>query len=406
MKIKNKLFIYLFICLLVYFFVAPPANATISGVDLGMTQYSLAFTQETDSFVEGQQIRVYVSVGNFGDQDGSGEVFIYRDAQLIGTSPVSVKAKGVEDEVFADFVVPEHDFRMYFELKGITPEDQNASNNQLLAPLYKIDQDTDNDGIGNRTDVDDDNDGLNDEAELPLGTDPLNKDTDNDGVIDSLDAFPLDPTRYKEDVPKPVVQTPPPVADPADSGAPTPAPAPAPKPSQPVSSAANSVGDELTEPELIEEFYKVPDMDMLREIHIVAAQVNWNTFNFDFATNLSEIDSDNFEYLWIYGDGKESSVNGNHSFNSSGEYYVTLKVKGPLDNFYYDSIKVTVDFWSVYNYWLWLIVLAIVLVLFLFGSSIKHKSKPEPQERDEFVAPLKKKRKKVRPKTKKSRQQS
>jgi hypothetical protein len=54
--------------------------------------------------------------------------------------------------------------------------------------------DTDNDGIGNNADLDDDNDGLTDEEEADKGTDPLKRDTDGDGVFDKADAKPLDPT--------------------------------------------------------------------------------------------------------------------------------------------------------------------------------------------------------------------
>jgi gliding motility-associated-like protein len=53
--------------------------------------------------------------------------------------------------------------------------------------------DTDNDGIGNNEDVDDDNDGFTDSDEKLAGTDPLNSlsfptDTDQDGIIDLLDS--------------------------------------------------------------------------------------------------------------------------------------------------------------------------------------------------------------------------
>ena len=53
--------------------------------------------------------------------------------------------------------------------------------------------DTDGDGIGNNADADDDGDGLLDVLELANGTDPLQSDSDNDGVDDPLDLYPTDP---------------------------------------------------------------------------------------------------------------------------------------------------------------------------------------------------------------------
>jgi hypothetical protein len=47
--------------------------------------------------------------------------------------------------------------------------------------------DSDRDGIGNNADLDDDNDGLSDVGEAGAGTDPLNPDTDGDGLPDGRD---------------------------------------------------------------------------------------------------------------------------------------------------------------------------------------------------------------------------
>ncbi len=52
--------------------------------------------------------------------------------------------------------------------------------------------DNDGDGIGDNADLDDDNDGLTDAEEAIIGTDPLIADTDNDGVDDGADPRPLD----------------------------------------------------------------------------------------------------------------------------------------------------------------------------------------------------------------------
>jgi PKD repeat protein len=61
--------------------------------------------------------------------------------------------------------------------------------------------DNDNDGIPDSEDPDDDNDGLTDIEELNMGTNPLLKDTDGDGINDNLDEYPTDPDRWRTSEP-------------------------------------------------------------------------------------------------------------------------------------------------------------------------------------------------------------
>jgi hypothetical protein len=67
-----------------------------------------------------------------------------------------------------------------------------------------LNRDTNGDGIDDGTSArhgqsalepDVDHDGLENSREIALGTDPFNPDTDGDGVPDGADAFPLDPTQ-------------------------------------------------------------------------------------------------------------------------------------------------------------------------------------------------------------------
>ncbi|TKB43679.1 hypothetical protein E8M12_14505, partial [Thalassotalea mangrovi] len=75
--------------------------------------------------------------------------------------------------------------------------DGDGSNDDIDAfPLNPAeDTDTDLDGIGNNADSDDDNDNVSDSDEVAQGTDPLNPDSDGDGVNDGEDVYPLDPER-------------------------------------------------------------------------------------------------------------------------------------------------------------------------------------------------------------------
>jgi hypothetical protein len=61
---------------------------------------------------------------------------------------------------------------------------------------------------GRPFDPDTDGDGLTNADELAMGTDPLVADSDGDGALDGADAFPLDPSRWQA-VPDPGDHTPP-----------------------------------------------------------------------------------------------------------------------------------------------------------------------------------------------------
>ncbi|KKQ78624.1 MAG: Amidase [Parcubacteria group bacterium GW2011_GWC2_38_7] len=362
----KKLLVLVCICLIIF-----PFKSFAASVDLGFKPTSVRFADGDKSFIAGETKRVYVSVSNYGTVDASGSVIIYRDVQIIGEPSISVPSQGYADEVYADFIVPEHPFRIYFELKGVDPADKNESNNQLLAGLYDVDVDTDGDHIGNKIDDDDDNDGLKDVEEDSLRTDPLRWDTDGDGVSDLLDAYPLDPTRSKKEVPKveePKVAPVPEVKKEAPVKAKTVVPEAKPVAIAEPKEPASKVGPE----ELVSDFYKTAQVTLFNQINIRAQQVNWNTFDFSFSTNLPDLNLEELEYSWDYGDGTNGTKNGHHVFSKTGDYYATLKVKGPWDSYFYDNVKVTVDFWSVYNYWLWLFVLAIALAIVLFGTSFKH----------------------------------
>jgi hypothetical protein len=89
---------------------------------------------------------------------------------------------------------------------------------ELMRGTDPLDADTNDngvpDGIEIRTDsaganADEDGDGLSSAAEIARGTDPLRADTDGDGFNDQVDAFPLDPTRHDPSTPTPGDTTPP-----------------------------------------------------------------------------------------------------------------------------------------------------------------------------------------------------
>ena len=111
------------------------------------------------------------------------------------------------------------------------------------------------------------------------------------------------------------------------------------------------------------DYYKSPEVEQLKQVIIEVKPLNWNTYDFTFRTNVQEIQADKLNFEWDFGDGNKSEINGSHKFSGTGDHYVKLKVSGPWGNYLLDSETVTVEFWSVYNYWIWLFILALILLL-------------------------------------------
>ncbi len=97
-------------------------------------------------------------------------------------------------------------------------EDGLVTWREYAAGLDPLNPDTNGNGVpdgaedsngsaGDNPDLDDD--GVPNAVEMVRGTDPYRADTDGDGVADGVDAYPLDPTRSQELPPDPTDQTPP-----------------------------------------------------------------------------------------------------------------------------------------------------------------------------------------------------
>ncbi len=374
-----------------------PALASTS--DLSIDVGNVRFSKNTNNLLVGDTVRVYAAVANNGDTDALGYIAFYinNETTMIGSAEVSVLAGGYYDEVYVDFTVPDDDFRLLVSLLSVVPTDSNLNNNNILTQKFNVQGDNDGDGIGDDTDADDDNDSLTDAQEIQMGTDPLLRDTDGDGVLDADDLYPLDPNKYKDE---PIVISPEP--EPEINPEPVPQPKPVQKAYiQPVVKVVENSNKEpeSTEPILVEDFYNSPAVELLQEVKINVNQINWNTYSFNFDTNIMDLNIDSLEYQWIFGDGTDSPKNTEHRFRGTGQYFVTLKVKGPFNNFIYDNVTIDVEFWSVYNYWLWIILLVFITIGFLYTYEFKHtsgklNSKNEPRKvvgNDELRKPKKRK---------------
>jgi len=357
--------------LLLFFSLVLPVTASAATNDLGLEPLQFELSKDYGNLIIGNNVRVYTYVVNRGADDATGYVVFKVDQEIVGQSEVSVTTNGVKDEVFADFTVPSYDFNIYVELLNVEPGDSNPDNNQILSKLYHVQGDNDNDGKGDDIDPDDDNDTWNDVYEESQGTDKFKKDTDGDGVIDPEDEFPLDASKYRtepEPEPEPEVA---PVIPTQQEKAPEVVPEPEKKSF--IKELFTNDEDDERKAELVEQFYNSPDVELLKDVKINAYPVNWNTYDFSFTTNIDSLELESLDYVWTFSDGVESKEMGHHRFSGTGEYFVTLKVKGPWDNYIYDSVTINIEFWSVYNYWLWLIVLLIIAILFLYSYEFKHR---------------------------------
>jgi hypothetical protein len=360
--------------------------------DLAMKSKDLELSKEDGNLIAGQTVRVYAQVINYGKNDATGTVAFFMGQKVLGTAAVSLRADGVQDEVFVDFVLPENDFNIMAKVVEVDPRDEVLTNNEALSRLFHTQRDNDGDGLGDDIDPDDDNDGIPDTQEIANGTNPLKADTDGDGTPDGSDQFPLDPKKQKIELPKTVEPSVTPVVAPP-LPAPAEAPAEAPKTFLPklaeqtkklveplLDSAVAEDKPTAEELKLAEEreqridaFYKSPQVEMLKSVSISAKQINWNKFEFSFTTNTPDVSPEQLSFTWDFGDGSVSDKNGQHTFYRAGDNYVTLKVKGSLGNYLYASEKVQIKFFSVYNYYLWLIILVVIGIAALYLSYLKDK---------------------------------
>ncbi|MFH1172903.1 MAG: hypothetical protein V1692_00040 [bacterium] len=169
--------------------------------DIGLTNKDVWFSKS--EFFAGEKVKIYAQVHNYGSKDISAYVIFYQGQTTIGEpQPVSVVSGGTDDAVWVDWLAIAGQYDILVRLVGQSPADDVTDNNSITIPV-NIDNDHDNDSIGDSQDTDDDNDGLSDIDEVKLKTDSLNPDSDGDSSIDGEDDYPLDKNRSVKADPKP-----------------------------------------------------------------------------------------------------------------------------------------------------------------------------------------------------------
>lgn len=358
-------FLFAFLAIFSSLAVCLPAGTARAGtVDLGISADSISFS---DELISGTEIRMYAQITNLGEEDVSGYISFFQGSVPIDDSRViSVRAGGVPEEVFVDFIVPSGVFNIRAEIRGTDPQDQNSANDtvmtRLFTPILDDDRDgvanaddncpsaanagqsdADGDGAGDACDEDDDDDGLSDDVESELGTSSTSSDSDGDGVEDPDDAFPTDAT--KSVIPKPVTA---PASVAVPSAAVTPSAAA-------TASLAVSASDaeRISEPDALpaeegepSETLTPSGLAFSPKAVFLYERLSWNTFGFNSVVPETE----GYQYVWDFGDGVTSSrAKVQHTYASSGSFVVTYRVTDPSGQSSEDVAAVDVPFWTLEN---------------------------------------------------------
>ncbi|RMD51829.1 PKD domain-containing protein [Candidatus Parcubacteria bacterium] len=385
---------YLFLFIAAVIFIHSLTGVYAATADLAVRQSDIRFSK--DIFVAGDTVRVYATIRNEGDVDMSGYVSFYLGADLIESSQViTVVAGGENEEVWADFTVPNNSFNINVVLKGIEPEDENTKNNSALTPLYPVvidtdydgvaddndncpenanaDQiDTDEDGVGDVCDNDDDNDGLSDDFESELGTNPLEPDSDADGVSDAQDYYPQDPEKtVKEEETDKEIKTKEESAEEKnqDSANETDYQNTIKKIAQEAAKNLENTSDtdDKNDKQENQEITLSAKLETSTKASFVYFAKNWRLYEFESLAPEGTYRS----LIWDFGDGSgDDKETVEHKFPAPGKYTVTLKVVDNDGNTETDSQVIEISFFHLQNPLLRLTLITVGVLIVIAGASV------------------------------------
>jgi hypothetical protein len=184
-------------------FVAEAADHSGVKITFESATSSITFSKETTSDSEGRyglELPIGIYTVSFTKEG-------YRMIQLNGVVILSEGALGLRKIYLAKLDPTDHDGDGIPDEKDPDDDNDGCIDSLDQFPLDpQVCVDSDNDGIGDALDDDDDNDSLSDAEESNIGvdgwiTDPLNPDTDGDGVRDAQDLCPTlpDPEQVDRD---------------------------------------------------------------------------------------------------------------------------------------------------------------------------------------------------------------
>jgi hypothetical protein len=213
-NLLNAVFVFLLLTTY-YLLLTIPAHAS-EQVSAGVANQPIWFSKEP--FFAGEKITVFTLIYNSSAYKMTGTIELRDSTTTVDTKAFVVNGDGAAKVIGFVWVATEgtHTFRVVISSKQFFDDAGNEHAGAIAAATSTtetkryVDLDTDGDMIGNLVDDDDDGDGLLDVVEIKLKLDPLNPDTDGDGIMDGEDKEPLKPA-------PPPMPTPPASAEPPAS---------------------------------------------------------------------------------------------------------------------------------------------------------------------------------------------
>src|SRR3989338_4127522 len=378
--------ILLVLTLFIWFVPSAQAAADVAVLD------DITFSKS--AFIVGDTVRVYATIRNVGDVDVTGTVSFYiGSAQIGGGHEISMPKNGQKEEVFTDFTVPEGEFNIRAVISNTNPVDANVANDEVLTGLIEPIADTDRDGIpdsgdnclndknedqrnldgdaqGNVCDSDIDGDGIVNTGEQERGTDPLNADTDGDGLSDKDDPRPLgEPLVAPAPEPPAVLKSSETPSESSevrlpDKGSESASSESSAALSEPSSSNGLAVAKTLflSSGEAASSSAPEASPDEL----FTFEEVRWATYDFRV---LAPSRDEGYRYEWDFGDGTTSNRREvTHVYGRSGKFSAALRIMDPEGGVKEDSVNVHIAFFDLQNRSVRMLIIFLVIIL-LIGLS-------------------------------------